>query len=140
MTLIAISNLNPTMKFVRYSVLIFVIVTSFADESPDILTKCPDYKPMESIDTKTYYKGRWLFLKFYGTVRSGATCPSISFMNVHTDKDIEILYSSEYNGISINAVKNWTSSVLGELVLDTDVKVPSLLGEAKMKHIYAKVS
>lgn len=140
MTSIAILNLNSTMKFVRYSVLIFVLVSSFADDSPDLLTKCPDFKPMENIDTKSYYKGRWLFVKFYGTVRTGATCSSISFINVHTDKDIEISYSSEYNGIVMNLLKNWTSVVTGEIVLDTNVKIPSLLGEAKLKHVYIKVN
>lgn len=127
------------MKFAKYSVLIFVLVTAFADDSPDILTRCPDFKPMENLDIKSNYKGRWVFQKLYGTIRTGATCSSINFKTVHSENVIEITYSSEFSGVVISTARNWTSSIPGEIILDTTVKFP-FMGELRERHVYFKVS
>lgn len=114
---------------------------SFSSADPaSILSECPVFKPKEVIDKKNSQSGRWYFLKYYGTRKTGATCVSINF-DKELDKDgYQLSYTSEYDGVVITSVKNWTSTTPGEYILDANITVPSLLGGNTTSRMYYKVS
>ena len=113
---------------------------SFSSDPSNILSECPKFKPKEVVDKENALSGRWYFLKYYGTRKTGATCVSIHFDKVSIEDGYQLTYSSEFNGLGISSVQNWTSTTPGEYILDANVTVPTLLGGKRVSHLYYKVS
>lgn len=130
------------MKVANLIILIlsFGIVSAFfkSDDPSNIFSECPNFKPKEVIDKESLLNGRWYFLKYYGTRKTGATCVSINFEGELGDDSYTLSYTSEFNGFTVSSVKNWTSTSPGELVLDTMVNIPTL-GGMKQSRLYYKV-
>lgn len=109
------------MKLANLIYFVFVFVKAKADDSSETLSDCPSVKPLENFDTKSIFEGRWYYLKSTCRDSISGTCTYIDFNN-EADDEYEIFYSTEYNAISVHNVQYWTSTIQGELVLNTTLK------------------
>lgn len=98
------------MQSLKFLILFFIIKIS----SSQIVTKCPDFKPVEDADFSKLLDGHWYIVRFYSNEKVAdnrkSPCTILNVTPVVKEKEIivEFLMTSKSSG----EIKNDTSLVL----------------------------